>query len=129
MPFLPCYPPTSQIHPVQGRGVSWGFWECQELIALCPDYLSAGLSSVKREGTMPKSNATRQNMPKELEVQSSAVGGTLEVIPLDPCFYREENGGPEGQARSLHAELATLQTSPWCQKPYASAQMLPWKKD
>lgn len=30
---------------------------------------------------MPKSNATRENMPKELEVQSSAVGGTLQAPP------------------------------------------------
>lgn len=29
---------------------------------------------------MPKSRATTENMPKEVEAQNSAVGGILEVI-------------------------------------------------
>lgn len=39
---------------------------------------------------MPKSNATRENMPKELEVQNSAAGGTLDHIPPHPPFTEEK---------------------------------------
>lgn len=75
---------------MQGQTIPWGLWEHLGHMALRRAYLSAGLSSVKEKGIMLKSNATRDSMPKELEVQNSAVGGTVDNISPYPPFTEEK---------------------------------------
>lgn len=98
---------------------SLGLWECQEHMALCQAYLSAGFSSFKKKGPVPESSATRKKVPEGLEVQSGRVGGNLEVISLHPPFTEKKTEAQSGSE--------VLQTAQWPLKPSTSAQTLVWK--